>query len=319
MLLAIKETNVTGGSNQKPIEVIFEDDGTDSAKAATAFQKLVNVDGVDAVVGGTWDFNYNAIAPLAEQNHITLITPQNVKTRGLIMNNYTFVMRPEMRKSVATLNTYITDNHLKRIGIVRFISPFGKDIAQGLRDILEVNGGELAAEETYTSIGDNEFSTIVTKLKQEPLDAVFIDMVGTDLVNFVKRSKEQGLNVTILSHGAIADVLAIPNVDKGLLNGIVYFTWDVPTSNEFRSRYAQEYHVEPGHSADGAYNAIIVLAEALQHVSKEEAASYIQSHSISTINGNITFKDHVVNSGIVLVREVTPSGVKTLLTSIVYQ
>ena len=74
--LAAEEINANGGINGKHIELIIEDDATDGKKSAAAFTKLVTVDNVDAVIGGTFDFNYNAIAPLAEQYETVLITTQ---------------------------------------------------------------------------------------------------------------------------------------------------------------------------------------------------------------------------------------------------
>ncbi len=310
--LAAEEINAKGGINGLPVKIIVEDDNTDPVKGVSAFSKLVNVDQVDALIGGTWDFNYNPLAPLAKENQITLITPQNVKTSGLITNEYTFVMRTDMKKVVGALEEYITENNLSRISIVRFVSPFGEDITQGLKDILSRTGGELVLDETYEQIGGNDFMASISKVRQAKPDAVFIDMVGADVNTFMKRLKENGVSTQVLSHGAIADVYANPELDRSLIEGIVFFDYDKPESEEFISRYQKKVGTPPGHSADGAYDALMVLAQALDNTEKGQVYQYLAQNKIQTLNGEVSFKNQVRETSRVFIREVTDEGIKTL-------
>ena len=55
--LAVQEINAGGGINGKELVVVYEDDHTNAQQAVSAFQKVANIDGVAAVIGGTWDFN----------------------------------------------------------------------------------------------------------------------------------------------------------------------------------------------------------------------------------------------------------------------
>src|SRR3989344_53452 len=310
--LAAEEINAKGGINGLPVKIIVEDDNTDPVKGVSAFSKLVNVDKVDALIGGTWDFNYNPLAPLAKENQITLITPQNVKTSGLITNEYTFVMRTDMKKVVGALEEYITENNLTRIAVVRFVSPFGEDITQGLKDILAKTGGKLVLDETYERIGGNDFLVSISKVGQARPDAVFIDMVDADVITFMKRLKENGVSTQVLSHGAIADVYANPELDRSLIEGVVFFDYDKPESEEFISRYQKKVGSQPGHSADGAYDALMVLAEALGKTEKGQVNQYLAKNKINTINGEVTFTDQVRETSRVFIREVTDEGIKTL-------
>jgi len=310
--LAAAEINEQGGINGKMVEILYEDDQTDPKQSVTAFTKLADVNHVAGMIGGTWDFNYNAIAPLAEQYHITLITPQNVKTTGTLTNEYTFIMRPQLKTLAETLEGYIRDHRIKRIAIVRFVSVFGQDIAEALKDIAQRTGGKFILDETYGSIGGNDFQTTITKLKQAKADAVFLDMVDTDYVNFLKRRKELGLDATILTHAALNSLLPNPNIDKSLFHGIVYFDWDTPPSDVFTQKYRAKYGRNPTNSADGAYDSLMIMAEALSHVPPDQANQYLQSHTFKTANGEFRFKDQVISNRDIFVKEVTPNGIKVL-------
>lgn len=303
--LAVNEINSKGGVNGKKLVVVYEDDGTDPVKAVTAFNKLVSVDEVSAIVGGTWDFNYNSIAPLAESSKIVLFTWENVKTEGLVMNNYTFVMRPELRKIVSALKEEVEDRNIRRFATVRYISTFAEDLVNGVKDIMKATGGEFVLDETYTEIGGNDFRTTVLKLKDAKVDAVLVDMLDTDLVNFIKRAREQKLDLVIFSHSIIDDALVNPELDHSLFNGIIYFDWDTPPSDEFRNMFRVAYGKDPARSADGAYDSVIIITEALSKVNdKTKINTYIENNVFRTINGELGFKEHVLSARIVFIKQV---------------
>jgi len=311
--LAVSDVNAIGGINGKKLVVVYEDDGTESAKAVTAFHKLVSTDKVSAIIGGTWDFNYNAIAPLAETYKIILFTPQNLNAEGLIINDYTFVMRPDLRKLTWVLEDEIKDENIKRAAIIRYVSSFGQALSSGMQDIMQKTGGELVLDETYNTIGANDCLTMVTKVKESKAEAVFIDMMNTDIVNFIKRAKEQNLDIRIFSHSTVEDGLANPEIENTLFNGIVYFDWDTPPSEEFRKKFREKYGEDPSRSTDGAYDSVMIIADAFSNVEdKERIYEYIQKNSFKTINGEVTFKDNVINTRVVFVKKVVNGKVEII-------
>jgi ABC-type branched-subunit amino acid transport system substrate-binding protein len=170
---------------------------------------------------------------------------------------------------------------------------------------MQETGGEFVLDETYEAIGGNDFRTTVLKLKQAKADAVFVDMMDTDLVNFVRRAKEQGLNVKIMSHAIIDDALTNPEIDHSLLNDIVYFDWDTPPSKEFTIKFNAVYGKNPARSADGAYDSVIMLAEALSNVKdKAQVNTYLENNVFETISGELRFKDHVLSTRTVFIKKV---------------
>ena len=70
--LAIEDLNNAGGINGRSVQVIYEDSAGDKGKAATATQKLIGVDAVDALFTITTPMG-GAIAPIAEENKIPFI------------------------------------------------------------------------------------------------------------------------------------------------------------------------------------------------------------------------------------------------------
>src|SRR6266702_7591512 len=75
--LAANEINAGGGILGRPVQVIYEDDKTDPAVAVDATRKLIERDGVLAVVGPITSRNLIAIAPLVESAKTPLLYATN--------------------------------------------------------------------------------------------------------------------------------------------------------------------------------------------------------------------------------------------------
>ncbi|MFH1649147.1 MAG: ABC transporter substrate-binding protein [Candidatus Woesearchaeota archaeon] len=314
MDLAAREINANGGINGRPLQIIYEDDNTDSKTATTAFTKLVTIDNVDAVIGGTWDFTYDSMAPLAEQYKRTLITTQNPTMKGLTRNDYTVFMLPGLAPMTKSLSKYMQEKGIKRVAVVHFASNWGNAVTEGMRDVMDETGGELVLEETYTTIGGNDFGTIMQKIKKSEADAVFIDMVGSDVLNFLQRMRETNTNISVLSYEIVADFVGDPHVNQELLNGLVYFDFSILASDSFTKDYEKAYNEKPKHSADKAYDAVYVLAEALMNVAPEDVPSYIEGRTFTTKNGQFTFRDLSVPSRVVYVQQIQDGKITTLET-----
>ena len=71
--LALQEINSSGELNRK-LEVIYEDGKCDGKDAATAAQKLINIDKVKIILGGACSAETLAAAPLAEENKVILFS-----------------------------------------------------------------------------------------------------------------------------------------------------------------------------------------------------------------------------------------------------
>src|SRR2546423_5646168 len=73
--LAAEEINAGGGVNGKKIQVIYEDTQTDPKTAVSAFRKLVDVDGVKTCIADVISSDVLAVAPIANEKNVPLISP----------------------------------------------------------------------------------------------------------------------------------------------------------------------------------------------------------------------------------------------------
>jgi branched-chain amino acid transport system substrate-binding protein len=289
--LAASEINKNGGINGRKVEVIFEDDHTQAQDAVSAFLKLVNVDKVDGIIGSLWDFTTQPLIPLAKDYKITLITPTNFRIKGSFeTNEYSFTMLPSFEKVLKVVEIYLKKEGVKKLGVVRFASSFGEEIKNVFSEIMKNYNGTEIIDESYNEIGNNDFRTTILKLKEKGVDAVFIDMVDQDMENFLKRAKELDFKAKIITHVAILDLISNPNIDKNLLEGIVFINWEIQPE-AFSKKFEEFYKIKPAKSADRSYDALYVLVDAISN-SKDSVNKYIEKNKFTTINGTIVFNEN---------------------------
>jgi branched-chain amino acid transport system substrate-binding protein len=289
--LAASEINKNEVINGRKVEVIFEDDHTQAQDAVSAFLKLVNVDKVDGIIGSLWDFTTQPLIPLAKDYKITLITPTNFRIKGSFeTNEYSFTMLPSFEKVLKVVEIYLKKEGVKKLGVVRFASSFGEEIKNVLSEIMKNYNGTEVIDESYNEIGNNDFRTTILKLKEKGVDAVFIDMVDQDMENFLKRAKELDFKAKIITHVAILDLISNPNIDKNLLEGIVFINWEIQPE-AFSKKFEEFYKIKPAKSADRSYDALYVLVDAISN-SKDSVNKYIEKNKFTTINGTIVFNEN---------------------------
>ncbi len=291
--LAVKEINEEEGVEGRMVEVIYEDDRTDPKAAVGAYQKLVSVDKVDGIIGSNFDFVTQPLFSLAKGGDVAVISPSNTRIPGAFdTNEKSFVMLADFSRILDGMQGYLKDTEFTQAGVVRFESAFGEEITRSLDRMVVALGKPRVINESYKEIGNNDFRSIIIKLKQQGVDLIFADMSGNDLLTFVAQGKQLGFTPKIITHGYIREGLANENADPKQLDGIVMLDWETPAP-AFTKAFMDVYGKDPVNSADHAYEAVYLLADALSNVATKDVAVYLEKTRFTTPNGPFSFtKEH---------------------------
>ncbi len=295
MELAVKTINSKGGINGRQVELLTEDDHTDPKQGVSAFNKLTSVDHVDGIIGGVFDFTAQPLIPLAETDKIAFISPSNFRIPGgFDLNDQSFVMLTDFSQTIMKLEPYLSSSPVKKLAVVHFKSTFGGEISKTLDGMMKNLGKGGIIDTPYSQIGNNDFKTIIAKLKSQNVDAVFLDMVANDPLIFLTQAKQLGYHPTIITYNGALDAFA-NETDKSPLNGAVILNWEV-TSPAFKAVYEKEYGIPPTKSADKYFDAAYVMAEGIAHsANKSQVATYIAQNSFTTPNSTVSFTpEHAV-------------------------
>jgi branched-chain amino acid transport system substrate-binding protein len=187
---ALKVLNDQGGINGRPVEVIFEDDGTDPKRGAEVVEKLASQAGCDAIFGPLFSHVVIGSAPRAGELKVPyLVCSEGYHVASGKLNRWT--MQPgitDVRAQVSSMAPWVTQNLGKKVTMVFPDYAFGHDHRDYFTAAIEAQGGEvlkhIAIPPTETS-----FTRYLPQIPRET-EVLYHVMVGPAVLTFVKELGE---------------------------------------------------------------------------------------------------------------------------------
>src|SRR5712692_3882544 len=187
--LAAKEISAGGGILGRPVEVLYQDDKTDPAVALDATRKLVERDGVLAVIGPITSRNLDAIAPALESMKTPLLYATNYE--GGKCGRYIFAFSTVPNQELAQLLPYMN----RTFGNTYFML-----------------GAHVVGKE-FTTGKDTDFDPMIARIAATKAKVLLFALKG-DGLNFIPQADDLGL----LKHTTIA-FLGLSETDLGIFAG----------------------------------------------------------------------------------------------------
>jgi len=270
--LALSEINSNGGILGKQVEVIYEDGRCNGKEAVSAVNKLINVDGVKIVLGGSCSGETLAMAPIVEENKVLLFSAFSSNSDITNAGDYVFRNCPTDFDGATQIAKLIIDKNNKKIALISE----NTDFAQGVRKIFSKTvkelGGEIVADEIYGQNG-RDFKTQLTKIKQASPEVIFFN-AQTDVSGglAVKQAKELGINAQYFGYFVFSSKNALGNAGEAA-NGMIFA--DVPSlstgekAKTFLEKYFKHYGSSVSEFGAGArYDSVYILKEAIESCGK---------------------------------------------------
>ena len=187
---ALKVLNEGGGINGRPVEIVFEDDGTDPARGAEVFGKLVTQSNCDLVFGALFSHVVVGTAPRAAELKVPyLVCSEGHHVASGKMNRWT--LQPgitDVKSQVQAMAPWVTQNLGKKVTMVFPDYAFGHDHRDFFTAAVAAQGGEvikhLAIPPTETS-----FTRYFPQIPAET-EVLYHVMVGPAVLTFVKELGE---------------------------------------------------------------------------------------------------------------------------------
>jgi len=262
ILLAAEKINSQGGINGKKVKIIVEDSQCKPEKAVTAMQKLVQVDGVVAVIGDTCDSVTAAIIPIAQDNKVVLITPGSTSPKISEAGDYIFRFWFSENDLGGLTASKAYELGYRKIGIFYINNEWGYAQRDAVTSKFESLGGQVVAKNAVNP-GETDFRTILLKTEESKPDAYYIGVFPDSLVLIIKQMRELGINKQIFSHGGLVGSAQVLGLGGKLLEGVIAPFVGEPSA-EFQKEFMSKYNEKPGITADSAFDAMMVLGTVMQ-------------------------------------------------------
>ncbi|KNF10029.1 ABC transporter branched-chain amino acid-binding protein LivK [Gottschalkia purinilytica] len=297
--LAIKQYNEKGGVLGKKIELKVYDDKGDNNEAINAYNKLVNNDGVDGIIGAVISSNALAIAPKAAKDGIPMITPTG--TAGEITEAGNNIFRscftdPYQGGKIAK---YATEDLKAKTAAIMYDpgNDYGVGLAKAFKETFEKSGGKVVADEGYTA-NDKDYKSILTKVKGKNADVLFVPDYYNTVALIGKQAKEVGIQSTLLGGDGWDGVVGIDkeSVEGGYFSNHYAVNDPNPVVKDFVEAYKKEYNGKlPNAFAALGYDAGVTLLEAIKKAGTTDSKKVVEAlknTDLELVSGKTKFDEN---------------------------
>ncbi|HPG30308.1 MAG TPA: ABC transporter substrate-binding protein [bacterium] len=271
-----EKINKQGGINGKKIEILIKDTAGNPQKALNAIKELVQKDGVAAIVGPTTSGVSLAIKNEMNNMQTPLISCAAAEDIVVPIENSKWIFKTPQSDKMAVEKIFklMKEMKISKIGLITADQGFGLGGAKQAEKYAAQYGIEIVAAEKY-SPADAEVNTQLTKIKSKKPQAILCWDTDQGAAKVAKGIKARGIKVPVfMSHGIANEgfIKAAGKSGDGVILpcGRLVIAEQLPKNHpqkamlvEFKKDYFSKYKEEVNTFAGHAYDAIMILKEAL--------------------------------------------------------
>ncbi|MEW6266215.1 MAG: ABC transporter substrate-binding protein [Thermodesulfobacteriota bacterium] len=267
--LAADLINKKGGVKGQNIQIVAEDDRSDPKEAANVANKLANDKKVLAVIG---HFNSSctlAGAPIYNRAKVVEISAGSTSPAVSQAGPYTFrVIVTDAFQGDFVARWMVKEEGLKKIAILYENDDYGVGLKDVMTKKIAANGGQVAGLESYYLGETKDFTPYITKLKAVNPDAVFIAGLYNEAALIAKQAADVGWNPALFGVDGIYSTALVDLGGKAVegtrVAGFFHPALADPVVQQFVQDFKAKYNKEPGTYEAFGYDAMLVLAAALE-------------------------------------------------------
>jgi branched-chain amino acid transport system substrate-binding protein len=260
------------------IEVILGDDQSNPENTATIAREMIEVEGVDVLVGTVSSGATATLQGIAAENKVPLLVAPAAANdiTGVNFNEYTFRTSRNNYQDAINLCEYLPSQYDTFVQIAPDYS-FGWGGAAAFRDACSVGGGTFVADDIFAPADTTEFTPYMEQILNSGAEAFIVTWAGGGFIPLMQAAVDLGVMDTMGLGASVADNVTVPifySTIVGQNSGILYhYTLpDNPINDWLVEQDLARYATPPDlFDADGM-NAAILLTEALKVTNGDASA-----------------------------------------------
>ncbi|HEY7247877.1 MAG TPA: ABC transporter substrate-binding protein [Xanthobacteraceae bacterium] len=272
-----KYINNQGGVHGRKIDWIVENDSYNPQQTAAVVKKLVDRDGVFALVSTLGTVTNLAVLPFLAQRGVPIINPAG---GHLLLNKpkdkNVFGILPLSSEIGESMTQFaLTKLHSQRIAIFFQNDQFGKDQRDGAVESLKGRGLQPVGEASYVP-SDVDVSAQAVALRQANPDAVILGVIPKHGALFMKEMQKLGWKAHVVGHNTMADPIVLDLAGPDVLEGVnvnlmtAVDTMDKPAvkkANEILAKYYPS--TKPGYYPYLGMAGAMIVVEAANRAGRD--------------------------------------------------
>jgi branched-chain amino acid transport system substrate-binding protein len=316
-LMAFEELNARRELPGYTLEPLILDDGTatagqyDPAQAATNARRMVSDKAVVAAIGPMMSGAGKAMAPILSQGNLATITPSSTNpdiTSPKFAGEYRPAGKAIYFRTVTTdafqgpnLANYFADKlKVQSVYVLDDSGAYGVGIADAFQKRAEEKGIKVLGRDRLDPKAA-DYTTILTKIKALNPDALYYGGVSQAGVKLAKQSYDV-LPKVIKGGGdgmysaEMLSAAGFPAADGWYATIASPHTTEDKVADAWVKQYQAKYGMAPSDYAITAYDAALVIADAVKRViadgkdvNRDTVRDYIQTAKVNTLQGTVAF------------------------------
>jgi branched-chain amino acid transport system substrate-binding protein len=296
--MAAADVNAKGGVLGKKLAVMIADDACDPKQAVAAANDVV---GKGAVFVDGHYCSSSSIPASAVYNEagVLQITPASTNpalTDDAAKKGWNNVFRVCGRDDAqgAVAGKYLADHYKgKRLAVVHDKTAYGKGLADETKKAMNAAGLKEVMYEAITQ-GDKDFSALISKMKQNNIDAIYFGGYQTEAGLIVRQARDQGLKATLIGGDALVTEEFWKITGPAGEGTLMTFPPDprkVPAAKAVVDRFMAEGYNPEGYTlyTYAAIQAFAEAAEKAKSVKVDDLSKALHSMTAQTVVGPLTW------------------------------
>ena len=267
--LAVEELNAAGAFGGRTLALRVVDDKGNPTTALAAADSLVGDPRVLAVVGHV----YSGATIAAAQKYTgslpavatSATSPEISKLGGWIFR----VASSDSANAVALARA--AHGMGRRVAVLYSNDDYGQGLARNFAGALRAAGGAVAAMDPFLD-DTQDFTPYLRRMKDRGVDLVFVAGLQDPAARAITQAQQVGLAARFLGGDGIEGLAAMGARYDGTAVGVLFHAQMSDSARAFVARYRARYKEDPDSQAALAYDAVRLLARALQAGHRDPAS-----------------------------------------------
>jgi len=299
--IAMEEINAAGGIKGKKVALEFEDSQGKPEISRAIAEKIIDVKKQPVIIGEYSSSCSKAIAAVAEERKTPYLVVTGA-TDDITQQKYNYVFR------LNPTNAYYASGLLSffkevvkptSIAVLYESSDFGTSGAEDMVKQAEKFPMKVLVKEKYEK-GAVDFKPILSKVKAERPDVIYMVSYVMDAALLMKQIKELRIDAKLFAGGAAG--FAIPEFIDNAKDASEYVVsatlWSpqvaYPGAKEFAEKYKKLYKDYPSYHGAEAYAALYIIKDVLtraKSMTPDDIRVAMKATQMMTAFGPIKFED----------------------------
>jgi branched-chain amino acid transport system substrate-binding protein len=291
---AIADLNAAGGVLGKKLKLEVGDDACDPKQARSVAEKFAGMK-LPFVAGHYCSSSSIPASEAYAEGNVLQITPASTNptfTERKLWNTFRVCGRDDQQGGVA--GDFLAKNYKgKNVAIIHDKTTYGKGLADETKKAFNKTGAKEKVYESYNK-GDKDFSALVSKLKKENIDIVYVGGYHQEAGLILRQMRGQGMKTTLMAGDALADK-EFASITGPAGEGVLFTFGPDPRKKATAAAIVKKFkdkNIDPEGYTLYSYAAMQVWSQAATKAGTTDAkkvAATIKAGSWDTVLGKIAY------------------------------